>query len=156
MNYKLIILKTIGVEGGYCWDENDAGGETNFGICKRDNPDVDIKNLTKEQAIEIYKLKYYDTIQADRIDDVKFRWKLFDMAFNLGPETAVKIVQKVLNITVDGHVGDDTIGAINSADYDKVIIEIVKEQMKHYCRIVVGNPTQLCFLKGWCMRAFET
>ena len=36
---------TIGCEGGYINDKNDPGGETNFGICKRDYPNEDIKEF---------------------------------------------------------------------------------------------------------------
>jgi lysozyme family protein len=154
MNYKLIILKTIELEGGYCNDENDAGGETNFGICKRNYPDLDIKNLTREQAVEIYKTDYYDKIQADKIENVKFRWKLFDMSVNIGQFQATKIIQKVLGITIDGVIGKETLDAMNSADYDAAIIDVVKEQMKYYIKIVINKPSQLCFLKGWCERAF--
>ena len=45
-----IIEVVLKHEGGYVNDPNDLGGETNFGITKRFYPDVDIKNLTKEQA----------------------------------------------------------------------------------------------------------
>ena len=37
-------------EGGYVNDPKDLGGETKYGITKRFYPDVDIKNLTKEEA----------------------------------------------------------------------------------------------------------
>ena len=45
-----IIEITLHHEGGYVHDPKDLGGETNFGIAKRFYPDVDIKNLTKEEA----------------------------------------------------------------------------------------------------------
>ena len=48
------------LEGGYVNNPNDPGGETNFGICKRSYPDLDIKNLTKDIAKEIYFKEYYD------------------------------------------------------------------------------------------------
>ena len=48
-----IIEITLHHEGGYVHDPKDLGGETNFGIAKRFYPDVDIKNLTKEDAKDI-------------------------------------------------------------------------------------------------------
>jgi len=45
--------------GGYTNDPVDPGGETKWGISKRANPDVDIKNLTRDQAVEIYKKRYW-------------------------------------------------------------------------------------------------
>ena len=50
MDYKEIISQVLHHEGGYVNDPTDMGGETNFGITKRWYPDLDIKNLTKEQA----------------------------------------------------------------------------------------------------------
>ena len=52
-----IIEVVLEHEGGYVNDPKDPGGETNFGIAKRSHPDVDIKNLTKEDAKEIKKQK---------------------------------------------------------------------------------------------------
>ena len=54
-----IIEVVLEHEGGYVNDPHDAGGETNFGIAKRWYPDVDIKNLTKEQAKKIYHQDYW-------------------------------------------------------------------------------------------------
>ena len=48
-----IIERVLEHEGKYVWDKDDLGGETNFGITKRFYPDLDIKNLTKEEAKQI-------------------------------------------------------------------------------------------------------
>ena len=61
-----IIEVVLEHEGGYVNDPKDPGGETNFGIAKRSNPDVDIKNLTKAEASLIYKTKYWDKNKVDR------------------------------------------------------------------------------------------
>ena len=54
-NFNEIIEKVLEHEGGYVNDPTDLGGETKYGITKRFYPNVDIKNLTIEQAKEIYK-----------------------------------------------------------------------------------------------------
>ena len=59
--------KVIGFEGGYTLDPKDPGGETNWGISKRAYPSIDIKNLTREGAKEIYKRDYWDRAQCDKI-----------------------------------------------------------------------------------------
>lgn len=46
-------------EGGYVNNPTDPGGETNFGISKRSFPDVDIKNLTQEKAVAIYRSSFW-------------------------------------------------------------------------------------------------
>jgi hypothetical protein len=100
-----IIDITLEHEGGYVHDPNDLGGETNFGIAGRFYPDVDIKNLTKDGAKEIYRKDYWD---KNKIDDVSDGLKhiYFDMCVNQGRGTAVKILQRAIN----GKGGDLTVG----------------------------------------------
>ena len=43
-------------EGGYVNNPNDPGGETKYGVSKKAYPDIDIENLTLEQAKKIYRL----------------------------------------------------------------------------------------------------
>ena len=76
-----IIELTLEHEGGYVHDPKDLGGETNFGIAKRFYPDVDIKNLTKDQAKDIYKRDYWD---KNKVDDLPENLKhiFFDMCVN--------------------------------------------------------------------------
>ena len=53
------VIQVLNHEGGYVDDPDDNGGETNFGISKRAYPRVDIKNLTRKQAIKIYYQDYW-------------------------------------------------------------------------------------------------
>ena len=41
-------------EGGYVFDPNDAGGMTKYGISQRSYPTLDIKDLSRDEAIAIY------------------------------------------------------------------------------------------------------
>ena len=68
-----IIEITLHHEGGYVHDPKDLGGETNFGIAKRFYPDVDIKNLTKEGAKDIYKKDYWDKNKVDELIDFDYK-----------------------------------------------------------------------------------
>ena len=52
-DFNEIIEKVLEHEGGYVNDPKDLGGETKYGITKRFYPDIDIKNLTIEQAKDI-------------------------------------------------------------------------------------------------------
>lgn len=46
-------------DGGLTDNPVDPGGVTKWGISKRANPDLDIKNLTLEQALQIYWDRYW-------------------------------------------------------------------------------------------------
>jgi lysozyme family protein len=76
-------------EGGYVDDPRDPGGETKYGISKRSYPDVDIKNLTREKAAEIYKRDYWAKVGGDSLP-FPFDVLAFDSAVNCGPGRALK------------------------------------------------------------------
>jgi len=70
-------------EGGYIADPRDPGGETNFGISKKAYPDLDIKELTFEEAKAIYKRDYWDKLKCDEIAS-GLDIVAFDTAVNFG------------------------------------------------------------------------
>jgi hypothetical protein len=88
-----IILKH---EGGYVNDPSDPGGETNFGISKRAYPNIDIKNLTREQAKEIYKRDYYDRLGVGELSDLRLAYHYFDMGVNAGVGRAKQLMVKAM------------------------------------------------------------
>ena len=53
ITFEQIIDSVLEHEGGYVNDPYDKGGETKFGIAKRWYPDIDIKNLTKSDALYV-------------------------------------------------------------------------------------------------------
>ena len=56
-----IIKEVLRREGGakLTKDPDDPGGTTKYGISKRANPDVDVENLTEDEAVLIYLDKYW-------------------------------------------------------------------------------------------------
>ena len=86
---------TLGQEGGYV--ANDAGkGESNFGINKTANPDVDVKNLTREGAREIYRTRYWNAIGGDELaqQNPALAKVAFDTAVNMGVPAAKDLLAK--------------------------------------------------------------
>ncbi len=79
-------------EGGYVNDPNDLGGETNFGISKKAYPYLEIKEMTKELAEEIYHRDYWVKAGcfelAYPLDIV-----VFDTSINLGVRRALEFVK---------------------------------------------------------------
>lgn len=108
-------------EGGFVDNPNDAGGATKYGISQRSYPDVDIANLTLEEAKEIYKRDYWRPSGADRFMTCK-AVQVFDAAVMEGVHTAVKRAQSVVNqitrhnIAEDGIVGPNTLQAVQNAN----------------------------------------
>jgi lysozyme family protein len=152
-----IIEVVLEHEGGYVNDPKDPGGETNFGIAKRSHPDVDIKNLTKEGAKEIYKEVYWDKNKVESLPEEL--WHIyFDMCVNQGKSRAVKIIQRAVNgkggsLTVDGGMGPMTIAAIGKS---RVELDRVRAyRVKYYSDLVTKKPDLERFYFGWFKRALE-
>jgi lysozyme family protein len=152
-----IIEVVLEHEGGYVNDPDDPGGETNFGIAKRSHSDVDIKNLTKEGAKEIYKKEYWDKNKVESLPEDL--WHIyFDMCVNQGKSRAVKIIQRAVNskggsLTVDGGMGPMTIAAIGKF---RVELDRVRAyRVKYYADLVTRKPDLEKFYFGWFRRALE-
>ena len=150
-----LIEKVLEHEGGYVNDPKDLGGETKYGITKRFYPDIDIKNLTIEQATEIYKKDYWDKNKVESLP--QNLWHIyFDMCVNMGKRTAVKVLQRAANnkgrdIEVDGGLGPMTIGALKGVELDRVRAFRVKD----YVDLITARPEQEKFYLGWFRRATE-
>ena len=153
--FKEIIEKVLEHEGGYVNDPKDLGGETKYGITKRFYPDIDIKNLTIEQATEIYKKDYWDRNKVESLP--QNLWHIyFDMCVNMGKRTAVKVLQRAANnkgkdIEVDGGLGPATIGALKGVELDRVRAF----RVKYYVDLITAKPEQEKFFLGWFRRATE-
>ncbi|MEN3012875.1 MAG: glycosyl hydrolase 108 family protein [Dictyoglomus thermophilum] len=93
-NYGLIKGWILEVEGGYVNDPRDKGGETKFGISKRSYPNLDIKNLTIEKAMEIYKKNYWDALSLNKYP-FSIAFILFDTAIHCGKDTAIALMKRV-------------------------------------------------------------
>jgi len=154
-NYPFIFLTCIEVilrnEGGYINHPSDPGGETKFGICKRYYPDLDIKNLTREKAIEIYYKDYWLKMNLQGIRKSEVVLELFDMGVNVGIRMATKLAQKLVHAFADGVIGPETTGKIN--DFPADFTELYKcDRKKFYIALARRKPEFSLFLKGWLNR----
>jgi lysozyme family protein len=83
---------TLRWEGGYVDNPQDPGGETNFGISKRAYPHLNIKELTKEQAGEIYHRDYWAKAGCPEIA-YPLDIVVFDTAVNVGVSRALDFLK---------------------------------------------------------------
>ena len=155
--------KTLKFEGGFQKNPKDKGnwtggnigvGElkgTKYGISAKSYPNLDIENLTQYQAIAIYRRDYWDALRLGEIDSNRIAWKIFDLAVNCGRREATHMLQKAVGVTVDGIIGSHTLEAVNKADIDLVMAELVKLQQEHYDKI--HNEDNDVFYAGWIMRS---
>ncbi len=176
-------------EGGFSDDPNDAGGATNFGISLRflreitverlkkygifvtaDLLNVDtIRNLTKDQAILIYKGEFWDQAAFHLIDFQPFCNYVFDMCVSHGIAQGIKMLQRAIwsmfqernshGIADDGHLGELTLVAINSTLvclWPELATALVVERAGYMRLLVALDPKKKEFLDGWLDRCYRT
>lgn len=163
-------------EGGLVDSPEDSGGITNYGISlefmKAYAIDLtgegivdeqDIKNITKEQAVDIYRRYFWEKYSYNKIDNPVIATKALDMSVNIGPKLANTLLQSSYKhhvdheLVVDGIIGSKTLAVINQDDLPvhDILATLRRLCVEFYVQLVVKNPKELPFLRGWVRRAFS-
>lgn len=137
-----------GTGDGYVNDPQDPGKETKFGISSKAYPDIDIKKLTRERAKSIYFTEYWDKIDGEELPP-GLAFQLLDFAIHSGTKTAIRFLQKILNVEDDGIMGPRTHKAIKdrNADLDLCIMLLATR-----LRYLTNLPNWSHAGKGWARR----
>ena len=125
-----IMSNVFKFEGGYVANDNGKG-ETNFGINKTFNPEVDVRNLTQDKAKAIYREKYWNAVGVDRVP-ADMQPLIFDAAVNQGQSYAKKLIEAIES----GATKDDIIAA----------------RKLSYQTLADNNKDNEKYLKGWLDR----
>lgn len=188
-NFNLYTPQLHANEGGFVNHPDDPGGATNKGITlntfrKYYNDESlgieNLKDLTTEEANEIYKEFYWDKIRGDDFDSQKLAEIVFDFAVNSGVSRAGKMLQYLLrrdyvaDTIIDGIIGPQTISATNIASKktDRLYGSFIKMREDYYNflagrKLVISDGVQrffgevlsigskssnLSFIDGWLNR----
>lgn len=146
-------------EGGYVNHPRDPGGETNLGVTKRVYEEwggtKDMKDLTVEDVSPIYKKNYWDRIKGDELPS-GLDLCVFDFGVNAGTGRAAKFLQRLVDTTVDGGIGPNSLRAINEHvsrwSIEQTIDDYQAERQKYYEKL----KTFETFGRGWTRRVQET
>ena len=195
--YAAAIKKLLLIEGGFVDDPLDRGGATKFGISLRflavagafdsdgdgiadfdldmdgDIDGVDIRKLTRGDAVYLYLKHFWEPLGADSLP-VPIGEMLFDQGVNGGLTAARKLLQRAINtglllipvstakkslLKVDGGIGDITMAALrkvvqsNSFGVTGLVSAYRDAVRERYRNIVARYPEQKRFLNGWLARA---
>jgi len=117
------------------------------------------KNKYENKLIEYYKKQYWDVNKCDDISSQTLAEELFDFGVNAGPETAAKILQRLVDVKDDGNLGEMSLYAINCAicfDLFSLQLNFALEKIKHYHRIskAPGSENRK-YIHGWLNRTYE-
>ena len=145
-------------EGGYVNHPKDPGGETNLGVTKRVYEDFggekEMKDLTKEDVEPIYKKNYWDRVKGDDLPE-GLDLCIFDFAVNAGPGRAAKFIQRLVNTTVDGGIGPNTLKCINDYVKENTIEETIEKYQTMRQEYYESLSTFKTFGRGWTRRVDE-
>lgn len=150
MNFNDALKTVLSWEGGYVNDPHDPGGETKYGISKKAYPNIDIKNLTLEEAAEIYKIDYWDKCRCGDLP-YPIGTLVFDTAVNMGVHTAITLLQSAGEVVSDGVIGRQTISAVNGLDPAKVGRNFMALRVQRYVNLEGWGRYGL----GWSRRCFD-
>jgi lysozyme family protein len=150
MNFDQAFDRLISNEGGYVNNPADPGGETKFGISKRSYPNLDIANLTRDQAKEIYKADFWERGQMDQFYGA-VAFQVFDAAVNHGIETALRLLQRAAGVADDGHIGPLTVAAIKAKSVTDMLMLFIANRIRFWTKL----STWATFGKGWANRAAD-
>lgn len=169
----------IGKEGGYTNDPRDSGGETIWGITKFTADSFgykgDMKLMTKDQAKEIYRARYWIQPKFDQVYKINpaIAMEMFDTGVNMGSGTAVKFLQRALNVlnnggttypdmAVDGGLGAMTLAALqkflDTRKQDGVVVMMKMlnaQQAVKYMEISENAAKNEAFMYGWVHNRVE-
>jgi lysozyme family protein len=157
-DYCLKFVLRPDVEGGEVNDKRDPGGHTNRGVTQATlnqareaaphlNLPASVRDLTHENAADLYRYFYWTPIQGDALP-LGVALMLFDSAVNQGAITAVRFLQRALNVRADGVMGSITVGAANRAGKE-LLTEFAARRMHHYMLLDQLDDT---FGLGWARR----
>jgi len=162
-------------EGGYVNHPADSGGETKYGICKKYNPNIDVKNITLDFAKRFYYKNFWRPMY-DQINDKRIALKLFDISVNIGKKGLRDLVNMTLLDSVcypDQDAIDELEGVVESCEEDddfelwenyvtekinsmdsSLFLSVFKSKLiNFYIDLIHNNDSLHVFRLGWIKRA---
>jgi lysozyme family protein len=150
-NFNLYVPLLEEAEGGYVNHPSDPGGHTNKGWTLSTYKQVgfdndgdgvitlnDLKLLTTTQSRQLYKTHFWDKMRASEINSQSLANTYVDHGINAGPARSIKMMQYVLinnfgkDIALDGAIGPQTIGAINSVNAKQLTADFNNLRIDYY------------------------
>lgn len=148
-------------EGGFVDDPDDPGGATNMGITlstymahkgleSKEVALAQLKNLTEEEAVEIYRSGYWNQVSGGKLAS-GIDIFVADWAIHSGPQRAIIELQSLIGVTPDGILGPISMEALKEEDPARLLQDLHNERFNFYHDITYGKSTRK-FLKGWLNR----
>ena len=143
---------------------NDRGGPTKYGITLKTLRSLpfyaeadadDVKHLTRDKAVEIYRSIYAETFLLNTDDTI------FNFGGNAGVQHGVagatKQLQRALGLEDDGVIGPMTKAEVERVlktleGAQRLLAKLAAERCKYYAKILQNDHSQRVFASGWLNR----
>lgn len=171
--FEKLVMALLHREGGYVNHPDDRGGATAFGIteavARAHGYTGPMHSLTREQAAEIYRQRYWLAPGLDRVAELSaaVAGELFDTGVNMGPQVAGRFLQRALNalnrqgrdfadLAVDGQIGPRTREAlaaflrVRGAEGEAVLLTALRcLKGERYVSLAETRSANESFVYGW-------
>lgn len=129
-----IIQVFLPLEGGFNSRE-PRGAVANFGINSEANPDIDVRNLTQAQVIQLYRDRYWNAVDwsaggktSSGQLSANVKLLIFDSAAQYGPAFANRLLRESYDRT--------------GGDVEAMTAEIFRMRREKYAQLIRDNPDE--------------
>jgi uncharacterized protein (TIGR02594 family) len=160
------LAHVLEMEGGFSNDPYDPGGPTNRGITldvyanfKNETVDAaarprlisELKRIPDDVVKTIYRQHYFNPA-ACPVFTAPLALMHFDAAVNHGVGNAIRMLQSIAAVTVDGEIGPETLAAIGTRSLSDLLDDYAETRRSRYRAL----PHFWRFGRGWLKRVDET
>jgi len=166
MSFEKALNKVLSLEGGLVLHKNPTEQtQTYAGIYRKAHPEWQgWRYIDKGQTppFELIRDFYYENFYKpfESIQNETIRDLLFEFAVNASVKTAIKLLQKIINTTPDGILGQKTLQKLDEYLTEKSEEEFIKDftlaRIAFYTNLANKNPKQYgLYLRGWINRSLK-
>ena len=158
-NFLACFNETESFEGGYVNNPHDPGGATLKGVTQgaynswrvgQGLAVQPVRQATDAEIQEIYRQQYWNPVRGDDLY-AGLDLVMVDYGWGSGPVTAIRHLQKVLGVSIDGQFGLETMGAIRpffGARGSALINQLCDDRTAFFQSL----STWVYFGRGWTVR----
>lgn len=162
LDFNTVFERSMGHEGGFQNDPKDrgnwTGGEvgkgtlkgTKWGLSAATYPTLDIKNISWEEAKNIYYKDWWIKFGMDKWPSA-LAYQMFDAAINHGTARANQFLQRSVKVNPDGVIGPITVKTVLAADPNDVLLLFLAERLEYFTNVKTWDS----YSKGWSRRVAQ-